>query len=250
MPESSTPNPSISRSENTEPGVAAVDRAFAIVSAVANATTPISLSELARTTGLYKSTVLRLLASLEKSAIVVQRFDLKYEIGPFAFLLGRAYEVGHSLKDRVVETLNQMIAQGTESASFHVPYDDEQRLCLFRIDSRHPTLDNIRAGDLLPLHLGAPGKIIEIFYPHSGSAPPQNGPLSLTTFGERDPSCAAIASPVFGPAGQFLGALSLSGARERYSNEAIVRMRPILLASAEALTRSLGGRWPILKSPS
>ena len=35
--------------------------------------------------------------------------------------------------------------------------------------------------------------------------------------GERDPSCAAVASPVFGPDGEACGAISLSGPKERFS---------------------------------
>jgi DNA-binding IclR family transcriptional regulator len=235
-----------SAADSSDTGVAAVDRAFAIVRAVADAPAPISLSELSRATGLYKSTVLRLLASLGKSSIVLQRLDLKYELGPLAFLLGRAYDTGHSLKDRVLGTLNELVRQGTESASFHVRYDEHQRLCMYRVDSHHSTLDNVSAGDLLPLQRGAPAKVINLYFPYSGQTPPPDQPLLLKSFGERNPSCAAISCPVFGPSGQFVGALSLSGPLERYSEEAIDRMEPLLLAAGKSLTRSLGGSWPII----
>src|SRR6185436_16540448 len=46
-------------------GVAAVDRALLILSALASAPEPSSLAQLARATGLYKSTMLRIIASLE-----------------------------------------------------------------------------------------------------------------------------------------------------------------------------------------
>ncbi|CAG9259694.1 IclR family transcriptional regulator [Paraburkholderia unamae] len=225
-------------------GVAAVDRALAIVAAVEGAAAPVSLSELSRLTGLYKSTILRLVASLEKGALVVQRPDLKYELGPLAFRLGRAYDASHPLRERVLETLDRLVGQGTESASFHVRYDEEQRLCLFRVDSRHSTLDNVNAGDLLPLGRGAPAKVINYYFGRACASLPKDTPLVFTSFGERNPSCAAVSCPVFGSGDQFVGALSLSGPLERYSEEAIAHMTPLLLAAGRALSERLGGRWP------
>lgn len=230
--------------EKDADGVAAVDRALVIVAAVESAAAPVSLSELSRQTGLYKSTILRIVASLEKGALVVQRPDLKYELGPLAFRLGRAYDASHPLRERVLETLDRLVAQGTESASFHVHYDDEQRLCLFRVDSRHSTLDNVKAGDLLPLGRGAPAKVINRYFGHAGGPLPSDSPLVFTSFGERNPSCAAVSCPVFGSGNQFVGALSLSGPLERYTDEAIAHMTPLLLEAGRALSERLGGRWP------
>jgi len=52
------------------------------------------------------------------------------------------------------------------------------------------------------------------------------------------------AAPVFGPAGILLGALSLSGPLERFSDLAVQRMNSLLFTAAENATRSLGGQWP------
>ncbi|MAM12468.1 MAG: IclR family transcriptional regulator, partial [Rhizobiaceae bacterium] len=51
--------------EKTSRGVAAVDRALKIVAALEASTMPRNLSEISRATGLYKSTILRLLESLQ-----------------------------------------------------------------------------------------------------------------------------------------------------------------------------------------
>lgn len=68
--------------------------------------------------------------------------------------------------------------------------------------------------------------------------------LVYTSFGERDPACAAVAAPVFGPAGELLGALSLSGPQERFFDAAVKKMGKWLLVAGERATVSLGGRWP------
>jgi DNA-binding IclR family transcriptional regulator len=223
-------------------GVAAVDRALAIVAALETNAQPLSLADIARATGMYKSTLLRLLVSLERGALVVRRSDQKYALGQFAFQLGRAFEATYHLKECVLPVLEGLIRQGTESPSFHVWHDDKTRLCLFRIDSNHSTLDRVRAGDLLPLRQGAAGKVLRVF--RAGSSVGPDVPLVYTSFGERDPACAAVAVPVFGPGGELMGALSLSGPLERFFEASVKKMSKILLVAAETATRSLAGDWP------
>ena len=138
--------------------------------------------------------------------------------------------------------LQWLIEQGSESASFHVWHDENTRVCLLRIDSNHSTLDRIRPGDLLPIRRGAAGKVLRAFV--DGQAAAATQPLVHSSFGERDPACAAVAAPVFGPAGEMLGALSLSGPQERFSEAAVKKMGKWLLAAGERATISLGGRWP------
>lgn len=63
-------------------GVAAVDRAFLILSAFQEGDNPLSLALLARRTGLYKSTILRLMQSLIRAGFVVRLPDGNYVVGP------------------------------------------------------------------------------------------------------------------------------------------------------------------------
>jgi DNA-binding IclR family transcriptional regulator len=223
-------------------GVAAVDRALSIATTLARASAPLTLAELARRTGMYKSTLLRLLASLARAGLVVHRSDKRYALGPLSFLFGRAFEQTYGLKDGVQPVLEWLVGKGTESSSFHVRHGKDARLCLLRVDSPHATLDHVRAGDVLPLGRGAPGKVLDVFA--SGLAAANDAPLLHSSFGERDPLCAALAAPVFGPGGILLGALSLSGPLERFSDLAVQRMNSLLFTAAETATRALGGSWP------
>ena len=229
-------------------GVAAVDRALAIVIALETAAKPMTLAELAAATGLYKSTLLRLLASLERNRLVVRAHDQRYKLGPLAFRLGRAYEATHHVKEAVMPALEWLIEQGTESASFFILHDSQTRLCLFRIDSNHATLDRVRVGDLLPL-VGAPGKVLLTFQDGS-PGPVRQSALLIASYGERDPQCGAVSAPVFGPDGQLVGALSLSGPLDRFTRAAVKTMSGPLLQAAEMTTRALGGTWPGVEQKS
>jgi DNA-binding IclR family transcriptional regulator len=236
-----------SSSENRG-GVASVERALRVASVLAEVAQPMTLADLARATGYYKSTLLRLIASLERCGLTTRRLDQRYSLGPLAFRLGRAFASTLHLEEALMPVLKWMIDQGSESASFHVWHDDKTRLCLLRIDSNHPTLDRIRPGDLLPLRKGAAGKVLRAFAdgdPGAGSSG-----LVHTSFGERDPACAAVSVPVFGAGGELLGALSLSGPKERFSDAAVKKMTKWLLAAGKQATLAMGGRWPASRQPT
>jgi DNA-binding IclR family transcriptional regulator len=238
---SSPPRLSPGYAANME-GVAAVERALAIVEAIERAEQPLTLTGIADTTGLYKSAVLRMMVTLERRGLVLRRQDQRYVLGPLAFRLGRAYGRTHPLEEQLAPLMEALVARGTESPSFHVRQDDDTRLCLLRVDSRHSTLDRVRAGDLLPLRRGAAGKVLLRF--GAGNAQALSGELAEYSFGERDPLCGAVAGPVFGPGGELLGALSLSGPLDRFTEAAVKKMVKPLLDACETATRKLGGTWP------
>jgi len=216
-------------------GVAAVDRALLIAAALERHAAPMKLADLSRATGLYKSTLLRLLVSLERASLVIRRGDGSYLLGHLALRLGRAYEATHDHKEAVYPVLEWLVDQGSESASFHVIHDHKHRLCMFRIDSNHPTLDSIDEGDLLPMDRGAAAKVLR-------ELPSAN--LVHTSFGEREASCAAVSAPVYAVDGRVAGALSLSGPAERFTPSAVKRMTGLVLEASRQATEAMGGQWP------
>lgn len=231
-------------------GVASVERALALVAALEAASTPLALADLARATGLYKSTILRLITSLEHNGYVARLRDGRYALGPTAFRLGVAYERKNNLRAHVLPRLQDLVDQGTESASFQIRQDAGHRLCLFRVDSRHATLDRVAPGDVFSVHTGAGGHVLLAF---DGEEGPRYDAIRVEgwalSLGERDPACAAVAAPVFGPAG-LVGILSLSGPRERFQPEQVVQMRATLMPIAAELSREMGGAWPHFLPPS
>jgi DNA-binding IclR family transcriptional regulator len=229
-------------------GVAAVERALSIVAALESSDQAMTLAELAVRTGFYKSTILRLLGSLIATGYVTRLPDGGYDLGPTAFRLGLAFTRKNALAHHVMPALQELVERGTESASFHVRQDAEHRLCLFRVNSRHATLDRVEAGHSYALLRGAAGHIILAYGGRSGARydaiRAEGFEVSL---GERDPSCAAVAAPVFGPRGVLIGVISLSGPRERFGKTEIAKMKRVLGPVAEKLTKSLGGAWPAFR---
>ena len=233
--------------EGRPSGAAAVDRALAIVEAIAADSQPSTLAQIAAATGFYKSTTLRLLASLTAAAYVQRLKDGRFALGSTAFRLGVAYERMDPLRQHVVPVLEELVQNGSESASFHVPHGPDTRLCIFRVDSKHPTLDRVRPGDLLPMQRGAAGRILMAFDGAEGSSfDALRAQFFALSIGEREAGCAGMASPVFGPDAMLRGAISLSGAANRFTPEMIATWQPRTIQAAADLTRSLGGRYPQL----
>lgn len=233
-PRSDPPAPAL----DTAPGgAAAVDRALALLLAFAAGDSALALAELARRTGLHKSTALRLLASLAHAGLVERLPDARWRLGAELARLA-AVRAGSSTLDASVRVaLEALVAATGESASFHVIHG-AQRLCLVRVDSPHVLRDHIRAGDLLPLDRGAGGRVLRAFSGARGTIAARirrDGVVVLE--GDRVEGLAGVSSPVFGAGGALVGAITLTmpAARLRRSHA------PAVKAAAAELSRRLGG---------
>ena len=210
--------------ENAAPGgVAAVDRALSLLAAFQDGDAALSLAELAERTRLYKSTVLRLLASLEHGGWVQRQDDGRYGVGAAVTRLHAVYEQSFSLDKLVMPVLKALVKATGESAAYHVRQGRE-RLCLYRVDSPHPVRDHARVGDLLPLGKGAGGRVLVAFDAELGdwlkkdrnhyARVRADGYEALV--GDRHSEIAGISAPVFRKDGELAAALTLTMPVHRY----------------------------------
>ena len=205
-------------------GAAAVDRALSLLCAFRSGDDALSLAELAQRTGLYKSTALRLLASLEHAGLVQKLEAGGYALGGEVARLATIHSASFSLDRVVLPVLRQLVAATGESAAYHVRQGDA-RLCLYRIDSPHPVRDHIRAGDLLPLARGSGGRVLTAFDPElAKSAPPRDRRVLAqireqgywASVGDRLAEVAGISAPVFHADGTLAASLTLTMPAHRY----------------------------------
>jgi DNA-binding IclR family transcriptional regulator len=150
--------------------------------------------------------------------------------------LGNVYQRSFRLEDHVMPVLQSLVQTTGESAAFHVR-EKKQRLCLFRVDSKHSIRDHIQVGDVGPLSKGAAGRVLTAFE----NGPDESQRLPFVSIGEIAPDGAGIAVPVFGPHNRLVGALVLTGPTTRFTKAAISRMGRVLSKAGEALTAEIGG---------
>lgn len=139
--------------------IQSVGRATDILFAIARARQPLSPSEVAAQLGLERTTVHRLMVTLAASRLL--RFDpetRKYRIGVGAFELGSAYLRGQ-VDDRVVERIvAQLVDEVRQTCSLGALVGDEVIIMVAREAGEALTV-NSRAGDRLPAHATAIGKL-------------------------------------------------------------------------------------------
>ena len=182
-------------------GVAAVDKALTILRLFSSQNTELSLNDISESTGLYKSTVLRMLASLANAMLVLKRVDGMYVLGPTIASLNAAYQNERSLETVVTPILESLMKSTHESAAFHVRQGDK-RLCLFRVDSKQALRDH----------------------------------MVLAISGDRVKEISGISAPVFNAEG-LIGVITLTMPTYRFDQKQVNTVK----ASAKKLSELLGG---------
>lgn len=237
MPKKSS-KPNETKIALSEAGVASVDKALTILRLFSSSNQELSLNQISQATGLYKSTALRMLASLGNALLVLKRSDGLYVLGPAIASLNAAYQHQQSLESLVVPILESLMQATNESAAFHVRQGN-QRLCLYRVDSKQALRDHIKVGDLLPIDKGAGGKVLRAFEGASGKTYTQiRNDMVLAISGDRVKEISGISSPVFSAEG-LIGVITLTMPTYRFDSKQAMLVK----SSAHKLTELLGGKF-------
>ncbi len=202
-----------------------VERALAVLDSFRAGDQSLSLATLAERTGFYKSTILRLARSLQRANYLVRLEGGGYQLGAALIRLGEICKRSTRIDDHIVPVLQRLVEATGESATL----------------------------DLLPLTIGAPGRVFlyfdsDVSRPNvdRGEVPAEfrtspARPLPIVTRGEYEPELAAIACGVFGPGDELVGVISLTGPQTRFQRRAAQAMGDILLDACQRLTVLLGG---------
>lgn len=223
----------------TEKGVEAVDRALQILMAFDDAAEPLALSSLAERTGLAKSTILRLIVSLERFGFLSRGDDGRYWLGSTLFSLGESYRRGFRADAAVRPLLRRLVQETGESASLFIR-DGERRVCLFRHNSPNPARHHLEEGDVAGLHKGAGGKVLLAYTTADPAFAEVRRAGFYVSLGERDPDLAAVAAPVFNAGGAVFGALTVSGLVTRFTPKSVAFFKACVVEAAGELSELLG----------
>ena len=143
--------------------VRSINRAINIINLLANKKEEQGITELSLQLNLHKSTVHRLLVTLEDEGFIVQNtITQKYSLGLKFLELGNIVQERIEIK-RLAFPVMQSLAQKTqESIDLNILIDDK-RVSIEKIDSPHDLRRIIQLGKSLPLYCGGSGKAILAF---------------------------------------------------------------------------------------
>lgn len=143
--------------------VESVARAIRIVEALAQL--PAGLSETARRVGLPKSTVARLLATLEEMEAVERDEDGRiYRLGPIVQRLSSAAGGPAQLTAFARPYLDELTALTGEAAGISIP-DGFKVHYVDQTEAEHPVQVRDWAGELIPMHVVPSGLVIMAHWP-------------------------------------------------------------------------------------
>ncbi|MGW7292758.1 IclR family transcriptional regulator [Streptomyces xiamenensis] len=248
--------------ETDQGGVRSVQRAVDLL-ALYDAEHPSrSVRELVTATGLPKSTVVRLVHTLEQCGLLWSRGDGRTVPGPGLLRWAELARTTWQLPEEALQRLRELSeASGGESIGLYVRQRDV-RVCVARHEGNRTLRHVVRVGAEMPLWAGAASHVLlSRADPAEITAVAAHGPHRewadtlgerarraaargwSVSHGEREPGVSGAAAPVFDAAGRLVAAVALGGPTVRFTDEAIAGFVPALLDTARALTAlgSIGG---------
>ncbi|WP_313430436.1 helix-turn-helix domain-containing protein [Pseudomonas sp.] len=215
-------------------GVASADRVLTVLSAFQVGDTSLTLVELVERTGLIKSTIMRLMVSLENHGFVNRMADGRYQLASEVMRLNAVYEEGIDLERHVLPRLHLLAERTGETASFYVRHG-AYRMCQYRVNSPHRLRMHVQPGDMRPMDDAAGAQALRA--PFASGIAMQKPFYSM---GATDPHAASVAFPVYGAGDELVGALVLSGPSSRLTPECAEAFNDIFFDATRDLMRSLG----------
>ncbi|WP_285349841.1 helix-turn-helix domain-containing protein [Pseudomonas sp. ME-P-057] len=216
-------------------GVASADRVLTVLTAFRTGDTAVELAELAERTGLIKSTIMRLMVSLENHGLITRMADGRYQLATEIMRLNTVYQDGLDLERHITPLLHRLTQETGETASFYVRHG-AYRMCLYRVNSPHHLRLHMQPGDTRPMDAAAGAEALRT--PYAMAAKMMKPMYSV---GATDPHASSMALPIFGAGESLIGALVLSGPASRLTAEQAQTFYPFFQNAALELTRSLGG---------
>ena len=225
----------------------------------------LSLKALSEKTGLYKSRIMRLCGTLSAQGFLVKTSRSTYELGPRVMILGKVYEKTHNLFQSAGVVLEELVSRTGESAAIFMR-EGMNRFCLIQKIGPSSLRYSVSEGDPLPLHAGAPGKVLLAWAPENlrrdfldteklrrftGKTIADRKELErelqavrergyAVSEGEVVPDAVSLAAPVFDHESRVSYAIHLGGPVQRLTAERQAEILPALLESARRLSFLLG----------
>ncbi|MGF7086600.1 DNA-binding IclR family transcriptional regulator [Kroppenstedtia sanguinis] len=220
----------------------------------------LSLTEISRLTELNKSTVYRLLATLEEKGFLsrdsdTEKYKLGFRIWELSAHLSRSDDPAvlflpgmERLRDEIEETVSLYVRDGTE------------RVRVQAVESLQAIRRVAPVGARMPLAVGAASKVLVAFanpslqeeilsdpqWPENVDPEPYREQLRkirkqgyATSVEEREAGTSAVAVPIFGSKGEVEASLAVSGPVGRLTEERIEEVVPHVLKAAKRMEKML-----------
>ncbi len=243
-----------------------VDKAVSVLNCFSPEAPIRGVGDISQLTGYTKSTVSRLLSTLERHGCVERAGGPgKYRLGYRVYLWGLISGKQTNLATIAKPIMEQLRDKCGEEVALYV-VEGERRVCVERVASVHEIAKVAPIGTYYPLHAGASGRVLLAYLP---SEKRQNffrknrldkiTSLTITDVktlekdlesirkkgyavsrGEREPDAFSVTAPVWDASGRTVASLSISGPNFRFTDKKLKKYITWVLAASEELSKKLG----------
>jgi DNA-binding IclR family transcriptional regulator len=251
--------------ETQSQGIATVERAADVLLLFSTSgEADLGITEIAKSLGLSKAVVHRILASL-RSRGFIEFIDgtRRYKLGTASLALGLACLSQLDIRDLAAPELLSLSRATQETATLSIRSGFE-RLYIDQVTPNREIVMSVSMGISHPLHAGSSSKAFLAWLPENEIAQYMKRKLKAVTavtivdpnrlmaelrtirnkgyaqsFGERQSGAASVAAPIFDRSGHPIAVISVCGPAERFKSE-LPECVPRLLESSSKLSKRLG----------
>lgn len=255
-----------SRKKSPISSIEALDRAVNLLEHLSENSQGLSLSGLARKTGLAPSTVHRYLAALQQHRFVWQSGDKIYSLTSRLYLLGLSASEAFDLETQSQDSLRRLAAITHETSCLMVS-EGRHSVCISQVDSRHQLKIAARIGSRQDLRVGATSRTLLAYMPTEVQRDILNQPPLeqytdntvtdpstiegilnairrqgyYVSTSEVDAGVVAVAAPVRDRTGTVIAALAVAAPESRLTEqEALAAVVKLIREEADDLSLRLG----------
>lgn len=235
--------------------VRAVERALDIMMCFTEAT-DLGLTEIAAKIGLHKSTVHRLLTTLEERGFIIRNAATeKYRLGIRIWELSTHMSRNEDPAVLLLPLMEKLRDRLGETVSLYIR-DGDERIRIQAVQSAQAIRRVATVGARMPLSVGASGKVLMAFASPEELEQLKKGPELqalagdeaywkqleeirvkgyATSYEEREPGAAAVSAPIMNHKGEITAALSVSGPVSRLSPETLHEFAPVIVEAGKEM---------------
>jgi DNA-binding IclR family transcriptional regulator len=247
--------------------VQSLDRGLTILGVLSDGSPELGVTELALRLGVHKSTVFRLLSTLQRHGLVEQNSETeKYRLGYGLVRLSGAVVAEMDVVRAARPLLSQLAKEAGETVNLAIQQGDE----IVQIEQMTPPRQLVSVnwvGKQVPLHCTSNGKVLLAFMDSGERERILGRPLQrftartivdsrllerqlsrvreegyAFTLEELEIGLNAVAAPVRGAGGDVVAVVSLSGPSYRVTSQRLPELGELTRQTADAVSRRIGHR--------
>lgn len=246
--------------------VRCIDKALDVLSCFSINEPELGISDISTKLGMYKSTVHRILKTLEERGFMIQNLqNQKYRLGFKLFDLGYAVVSGLEVRDVALPLMREVSANTRETVTLNI-VDNYERVCIEKVESTEAVRNFVQIGGRNPLWLAGSGKLLLAHLSGEEAERIIKGKvLGLTVQGssikpqelreelalirergysvshsERNIGSASVSAPIRNYEGTCIAGLSISGPESRFTDERLPMLIEQVVVTARNISIRLG----------